>query len=40
MCMAKEIKCNTCGSQSTYTLKDGTVCCRKCGHRSKKDGKN
>jgi len=31
----KEYKCLNCNSRNTYTNKDGTRICRKCGYRSK-----
>lgn len=28
-----ELKCDACSSRVVYTLKDGTIVCRRCGHR-------
>ena len=35
----KELKCEKCKSTNTYTLQDGTLVCRRCGHRNKKQEK-
>lgn len=35
--MSKQPTCANCGKLNVYTLKDGTVVCRTCGHREVSD---
>ncbi len=36
MDIKKELICSKCNSRYVYTLKDGTIICRKCGFRESK----
>lgn len=36
----KDFKCKECGSGDTYTTKDGTKVCRRCGFREVKENGN
>lgn len=35
--VSKQPTCANCGKLNVYTLKDGTVVCRTCGHREVSD---
>ena len=39
MPIAVKPRCASCRSGQTYTLKNGTVVCRLCGHRARKGGR-
>ena len=30
------LRCDKCNSKNIYTIKDGTLICRRCGHRKEK----